>query len=235
MYEQRLQASLPAVAERIQRAKQRAGHAHDVHIIAVTKGHPTAAIRAAIAAGLHDCGENRVLELESKIEELGRSAATWHLIGHVQRNKVRKALPLFDLVHSIDSARLAREFSSEAVRSGVTVRGLVQVNASGEASKGGIDATDDPSAAVAAVQAICELPGLQVEGVMTMAPYVAEDTVLRTTFARTRKLFDECARQVSGFNAKIVSMGMSNDFEIAIEEGSTMIRLGTILFGERAK
>ena len=235
MYEQRLQASLPAVAERILKARERAGSAHDVRVIAVTKGHPAEAIRAATAAGLHDCGENRVLELESKIEELGRSAATWHLIGHLQRNKVRKALPLFDVVHSIDSVRLAREISAEAVRAGVTARGLVQVNASGEDSKGGIDIADDAAPGVAAVQTIGQLPGLHIEGIMTMAPYVANENVLRATFARTRRLFDECARQVSGFHAKDVSMGMSNDFEIAIEEGSTMIRLGTILFGERAK
>src|SRR5688572_12176592 len=109
MYEQRLQQTLPAVEERVRLASQRAGRDRAVRIVAVTKGHPAAAIRAAVAAGLTDCGENRVTELEDKVDELGRDAATWHLIGHLQRNKVRKAIPLFDLVHSVDSERLAQE------------------------------------------------------------------------------------------------------------------------------
>lgn len=235
MYEQHLRDSLPRVQERLHQAAERGGRAHEVRIIAVTKGHPVAAVRAAVAAGMRDCGENRVAELEAKVEELGRSAASWHLIGHLQRNKVRKAIPLFDVVHSIDSLRLAEVVSAEAVRAKVTVRGLVQVNASGEEAKGGIDIADDVSAGVNAVQTICALPGLQIEGVMTMAPFVEDKKILRATFARTRKLFDTCALQVDGFSAQHVSMGMSNDFEIAVEEGSTMVRLGTILFGERAQ
>jgi PLP dependent protein len=235
MYEQRLRDNLPRVRERIQQSAERAGRNTQVRIIAVTKGHSVAAVRAAVGAGLRDCGENRVPELESKIEEVGRAAATWHLIGHLQRNKVRKAIPLFDVVHSIDSLRLAQELSAEAVRAGVVVAGLVQVNASGEESKGGIDIADDVSAGVGAVQAICALPALHIQGVMTMAPLVEDEGILRITFARTRRLFETCASQVEQFDAQHVSMGMSNDFEIAVEEGSTMVRLGTILFGERAQ
>jgi PLP dependent protein len=235
MYDRRLQESLPRVQERIEQAASRSVRGNKVRIIAVTKGHPAAAITAAVAAGLRDCGENRVAELESKIEDLGRAAATWHLIGHLQRNKVRKAVPLFDVVHSIDSLRLAQVISDEAVRAATVVRGFVQVNASGEEAKGGIDIADDVSAGVAAVRTIAALPGLKVQGVMTMAPFVDDEKVLRTTFARTRRLFDECAAQVEGFDAQHVSMGMSNDYEIAVEEGSTMVRLGTILFGERAQ
>lgn len=235
MFEQRLRDSLPRVRERIELAARRAGHNREVRIIAVTKGHPVAAVRAAVAAGLPDCGENRVAELESKIEELGRGAATWHLIGHLQRNKVRKALPLFDLVHSIDSVRLARELSAEATRAGVEVGGLVQVNASGEAAKSGIDVAQDVAPGIAAVQEICALPGLRIEGVMTMAPLVDDPVMLRSTFARTHELFEACTRQVDNFEGQHISMGMSNDFEIAVEEGSTMVRLGTILFGERAQ
>lgn len=235
MYEQHLRASLPDVEARIQQAVARGGREQPVRIIAVTKGHPASAIQAAVAVGLRDCGENRVQELEGKIEELGRDAATWHLIGHLQRNKVRKAVPLFDVVHSIDSVRLAQELSEEAERGGVTVHGFVQVNASGEAAKSGIDIADDIAPGVEAVAAICALPGLRIEGVMTMAPFVDDEAMLRSTFARTRALFDECAGQVTNFHAEHVSMGMSNDFEIAVEEGSTMVRLGTILFGERAQ
>jgi uncharacterized pyridoxal phosphate-containing UPF0001 family protein len=215
MYEQHLQASLPDVEARIQQAVARGGREQAVRIIAVTKGHPASAIQAAVAAGLRDCGENRVQELEDKIEELGRDAATWHLIGHLQRNKVRKAVPLFDVVHSIDSVRLAQELSEEAERNGSTVRGFVQVNASGEEAKSGIDIAEDIA------------PGVDA--------FVDDEAVLRRTFARTRKLFDACAQQVTNFHAEHVSMGMSNDFEIAVEEGSTMVRLGTILFGERAQ
>jgi PLP dependent protein len=235
MYEQHLRASLPRVEDQIRSAAERAGRAQQVRIIAVTKGHSVDAVRAAVRVGLKDCGENRVQELESKVEELGRDAARWHLIGHLQRNKVRKAVPLFDVVHSIDSLRLAQELSSEAQRSGLVVHGLVQVNASGEDAKSGIDIATDYAPGVEAVAAICELPGLRIEGVMTMAPFVDDEKVLRSTFARTRKLFEMCAEQVSDFHAENVSMGMSNDFEIAVEEGSTMVRLGTILFGERAQ
>lgn len=235
MYEQHLQDSLPRVEEKIRRAAERAGRSQEVRIVAVTKGHSAAAISAAVAAGLRDCGENRVQELEDKIELLGRDAATWHLIGHLQRNKVRKAVPLFDVVHSIDSVRLAQELSAEAERLGTTVRGFVQVNASGEEAKSGIDISSDVAPGLEAVSRICELPSLRIEGVMTMAPFVAEEQTLRDTFARTRKLFEQCAQQVPAFHAEHISMGMSNDFEIAVEEGSTMVRLGTILFGERAK
>jgi pyridoxal phosphate enzyme (YggS family) len=235
MYEQHLRESLPRVEERIRRAGERAGRSNEVRIVAVTKGHPIAAVRAAVGMGLQDCGENRVAELESKIDELSREAATWHLIGHLQRNKVRKAVPLFDVIHSIDSVRLARELSVEAERVGAQVIGLVQVNASGEVAKSGIDIVTDLKPGVDAVRTICELPGLRIEGLMTMAPLVAEEPVLRSTFARTRELFDRCAQQVPHFHARELSMGMSNDFEIAVEEGSTMVRLGTILFGERAQ
>lgn len=235
MYEQHLRASLPGVEEKIQKAAERAGRSQQTRIIAVTKGHPVSAVRAAVAVGLHDCGENRVPELEEKIGEVGRDAATWHLIGHLQRNKVRKAVPLFDVVHSIDSLRLAQELSAEAVRSDIDVRGFVQVNASGEAAKSGIDIARDFAPGIEAVGAICALPGLHIDGIMTMAPFIDDTQILRSTFARTRKLFDLCAEQVTDFHAEHVSMGMSNDFEIAVEEGSTMVRLGTILFGERAQ
>jgi PLP dependent protein len=235
MYDRRLRENLPRVQERIEQAAARSGRGNKVRIIAVTKGHPAAAIKAAVAAGLRDCGENRVAELEAKIEDLGRDAAIWHLIGHLQRNKVRKAIPLFDIVHSIDSVRLAQVLSDEAMRADVVVHGFVQVNASGEEAKGGIDIADDVGPGIAAVRTIAGLPGLKIQGVMTMAPFVDDEKVLRTTFARTRRLFDECAAQVPGFDAQHVSMGMSNDYEIAVEEGSTMVRLGTILFGERAQ
>lgn len=235
MYEERVRESLPGVEERIARALERSGRPDAVRIVAVTKGHSAAAVRAAVAVGLRDCGENRIAELADKVEELGRDAACWHLIGHLQRNKVKKALELSDLLHSIDSLRLARELSEEAQRMNVTIRGLVQVNASGEASKGGIDVNDDVTSAIDAVREIVELPNLGIAGLMTMAPFVDDEPVLRSTFSRTRRLLERCNENIAGFTGKDLSMGMSNDFEIAVEEGSTMVRLGTILFGERIK
>lgn len=235
MYEARIRESLPRVEERIRGALERAGRRYDVRIIAVTKGHPAEAVQAAIAAGLQDCGENRVPELADKVEALGRDATRWHLIGHLQRNKVKKAIELFDLIHSIDSLRLAQELSAEAQRAGITVRGLIQVNASGEASKSGIDIDDDVAPALAAIKDIVVLPNLEVHGLMTMAPFVDDERVLRTTFARTRGLLEACAQAFPEIRGSELSMGMTNDFEIAVEEGSTMVRLGTILLGERAK
>ena len=225
-----LRENLLQVEGRIRRAAERAGRSPDVEIVAVTKTHPPSLIEAVLEAGLRRVGENRVQELESKVEAVGRDRAEWHLIGHLQRNKARVAITLFDLIHSIDSLRLARTLSKEAVRAGIEVRGLVQVNTSGEESKYGFAAEE----AVEAVAEIVELPGLRIQGLMTMAPFTDDEAVLRRTFGRTRELFEACAREVAGFEALHLSMGMSNDFEIAVEEGSTMVRLGTVLFGERA-
>jgi hypothetical protein len=230
MYEARLRQNLGVVEERIARAREHGGGG-PVTIVAVTKGHPAAAAAAAHAAGLHVCGENRVQELEEKRAALTDLGIEWHLIGHLQRNKVRRALPLFDLMHSVDSLRLARELSAEAERTARRVAVLVQVNASGEETKGGFDAGQGS----AAVADVCALAHLRVCGLMTMAPLTDDDGVIRATFARTRALFDACARDVAGFEPRHLSMGMSGDFETAIEEGATMVRLGTVLFGERER
>lgn len=230
MYERRLRENLPAVQERMAAALERAGRADAVRLVAVTKGHPRAAVEAAWAAGIRDVGENRVQELEEKRGEPSSDGGPcWHLIGHLQRNKARRAVALSDLIHSVDSLRLAQELSREAVRAGLRVRVLVQVNVSGEATKGGFDATT----AVDGVGAVAELPGLSCEGLMTMAPFTDDEAVIRRTFAGTRALLEQCAAGGVGLRGRELSMGMSGDFEIAIEEGSTMIRLGTVLFGER--
>lgn len=229
-----VRASLDGVRERIGRARERAGTAGPVELVAVTKGHAFEIVEAALDAGLRSLGENRVQELADKVarlEEAGRSAeAEWHLIGHVQRNKVRQALPLFDLLHSIDSERLASELSREAERIDRDVAGLVQVNTSGETAKSGFEASD----AVEAVARIAALPRLRIRGLMTMAPWTDDEAVLRATFRGARELFEQCAG-IDGFEPRHLSMGMSNDYEIAIEEGSTMVRLGTVLFGERQR
>lgn len=229
MYLARLQANWPVVAERIARSAERARRAGDVAVVVVTKGHPPAAVEAVRQLGIGPCGENRVQELEEKVQRVGRHAVEWHLVGHLQRNKVQRALPLFDLIQSIDSPRLARELSRQAEKSDVEVRGLVQVNTSGEATKGGFD----PGEVVAAVGQIGELPRIRVLGLMTMAPLTRDAGVLHRTFCTARELFERCDRELASFEAKHLSMGMTNDYEIAVEEGSTMVRLGTALLGER--
>lgn len=197
-------------------------------MVAVTKGHPVDAVRAAVMAGLGALGENRVQELEEKVAVVGREYAAWHLIGHLQRNKVRRALDLFDRIHSIDSLRLARTLSSEAMRAGREVRGYVQVNVSGEETKGGFEGPE----AVDAIGTVVALPGLHVDGLMTIAPFTEDERRLHDTFGAARRLLEEARRQFPALGPEL-SMGMSNDFEVALEEGATILRLGTVLFGER--
>jgi pyridoxal phosphate enzyme (YggS family) len=217
---ERLRDNLIRVQARIEQARQRSGRPETVALVAVTKGHPPAVVQMAAAAGLEKCGENRVDELEAKVQAVGRATVEWHLIGHLQRNKVRRALPLFDLIHSIDSERLARELSVEAQRAGRVVRGLIQVNVSGEETKGGLEASENEDRAIELVARITALPALEVCGLMTMAPLTDAESVLRRTFRRARSLFDRCGREVAGFQAWHLSMGMSNDFELAIEEAA---------------
>ncbi len=231
MWDSRLRETLPEVEERIQGALHRAGRTDPVRIVAVTKGHPVEAVRAALDAGLTTVGENRIQELEEKVAALGRDAAEWHMIGHLQRNKARQGVELFDRIHSLDSLRLARTLAREATRADRVVRGYMQVNVSGEETKGGIEGVE----AVDGLGALGELEGLEVHGLMTMAPFTEDEAVLRTTFRAMRTLLETLQHEVPGaLRGAELSMGMSNDFEIAIEEGATSVRLGTVLFGERS-
>lgn len=229
MDERAIAARAARVRERIDAARARAGRTDEVILVAVTKTHPAALVRAAIAAGLADVGENRVQEMDAKVAEVGRGAVRWHLIGHLQRNKAARAVALAHLIHSLDSLRLAEALSAAAVAAGATVRALVQVNTSGEASKFGLP----PEGAVDAVARLATLPGLALDGMMTMAPFTDEAAVIRRTFAAARRLAEEARRQVPALGREL-SMGMSNDFEAAVEEGSTLVRVGSSLFGERA-
>lgn len=233
MYDERLAANLPRVQERMADALARAGRRDAVRMVAVTKGHPVSAVEAAVRAGIGAVGENRVQELAEKRSQYphGVPEPEWHLIGHLQRNKVRKAIRLFDHVHSVDSQRLAEELSTEAARADITVRALVQVNVSGETAKGGVDADNG----VDAVTRIALLPNLRIEGLMTMAPLTSDERVLRATFGGARGLLERCVSAGARLAAHDLSMGMSGDYEIAIEEGGTMVRLGTVLFGERVQ
>lgn len=229
MYATRLTETLPRVRERMAAAAESAGRpVDDVRLVAVTKGHPVDAVEAALDAGLEDLGENRVSELEGKAAAVGDRPVRWHMIGHLQRRKAPRVVGVAHLVHSVDSPRLAERLSRVAAEAGVTVDGLAQVNTSGEDSKGGFDLDN----ALEAVHEAAELPHLRIRGLMTMAPFVDDEAVLTDTFRRLRTVHDRL-RAVSDRVGPELSMGMTNDLEIAIREGSTMVRIGTALFGER--
>lgn len=229
---QGLAGRLEEVRERIAASARRSGRdPGEVEILPVTKGHPASLLRKVAEAGLERIGENRVREAEEKRTLLGGDGGLrWHMVGHLQRNKAALAVALFDAIESVDSLRLARKLDREAEKAGrERLPILVQVNVSGEASKFGFA----PEEAPGRIAEICRLPRLRVEGLMTMAPLTDDEAVLRRTFATTRELARRCAAEVDGFEAATVSMGMSNDYEIAVEEGSTRVRLGTALFGKR--
>lgn len=215
------------VRARIDRAVASGGHGQQVTIIAVTKTHGPDAARAAYEAGLHDVGENKVQEALKKIGEV-EVPVRWHLIGHLQRNKV-KALEQFVLLHSLDSGRLADAVCAFGVARGRAVDVLLEMNLSGEKSKGGFT----PSELLPEAERLATLAGIRVRGVMTMASFTATEPALHRTFAEARDA--RRALVEAGHPAEELSMGMSNDYEIAVEEGATMVRLGTTLFGARAK
>ena len=213
-------------------AVRRGGHGQEVRIIAVTKTHGPEAVEAARRAGLLDIGENKVQEALDKQDALAANAAMsrevrWHLIGHLQRNKV-KFLDRFAMLHALDSSRLADAVHEFGAKRGRPVDALLQVNVAGEETKGGF-ATSDVRAEANRLHA---MSGVRIAGVMTMAPFDADERALRTMFTGARD-----AREVliaAGHPARELSMGMSGDYAIAVEEGATMVRLGTVLFGARA-
>lgn len=217
---------LREVRDRIDAAVGRGGHHQAVTIVAVTKTHGPEAVQAAIDAGLGDVGENRIQEALPKMDSV-HGQVRWHLIGHLQRNKV-KALPRFDLLHSLDSARLADAVHGVGESEGRPIQALVQVSVVGEETKGGFERGEWASEA----ERLRGLTGIHVRGVMTMAPLDADDRTLRTVFAGAREARD--VFRAAGHDATELSMGMSNDYEMAVEEGATLVRLGTILFGARS-
>ncbi|MEP6549644.1 MAG: YggS family pyridoxal phosphate-dependent enzyme [Gemmatimonadales bacterium] len=214
------------VRARIDAAVARGGHGQQVTIVAVTKTHGPEAARAAYEAGLHDVGENKVQEAVRKMAAVD-VPVRWHLIGHLQRNKV-KALEQFVLLHSLDSPRLADEVCAFGIARGRAVDVLVELNLSGEASKGGYTLSE----LLPEAERLASLSGIRVRGVMTMASFTATESQLHRTFAEGREA--RAVLEEAGHPARELSMGMSNDYEIAVEEGATMVRLGTTLFGARA-
>ena len=214
--------NLDRVRERVAKAAARAGRrASDVLLIGVSKTVEVARIRQAIEAGVAALGENRVQEAKEKLAEIGRPVP-WHLIGHLQTNKVRDAIETFDVIHSLDRLDLAKEFDKRARARGRTVDALVEVNLAGEASKGGVS----PDGLGELLDAVAGLAAVKVRGLMAIPPEAKEPEDSRAWFRALRKLGE---RHGGGE----LSMGMSGDFEVAIEEGATMVRVGTAIFGPR--
>ncbi|RLC71163.1 MAG: YggS family pyridoxal phosphate-dependent enzyme [Chloroflexi bacterium] len=217
-----IERNLKEVEGRIAQAAQRVGRSPDeVTIVAVTKQVAPQAIEAAIKAGIRHIGENRVQEANEKIRLLSALELypTWHMVGHLQTNKVKTAVEIFDIIHSIDSLRLAQLVSQRADK---TLPVLLQVNISGEETKSGFSVAELPKA----LDEVARLPRLEVKGLMTIAPLVQDAEEVRPIFRRLRELRDS-------LGLEHLSMGMSNDFEVAVEEGATMVRIGRAIFGKR--
>jgi PLP dependent protein len=241
---------IDSVRERIAAAAKRAGRLpDDIRLVGVSKTHPPELVAQALAAGLRDFGENRVQEAEPKIAALAadRNVITWHLIGHLQSNKAKRAAALFDVVHSVDNVALG-----EVLARGVGARTpspqlptpnslpiLLQVNVSGEASKEGFDLAgweerpDRRDVFFADVERLLALPQLRIGGLMTIAPWGDDPTAARPTFRSAQRLRDALARRFPAADWSALSMGMTDDFEVAIEEGATIVRVGRAIFGER--
>lgn len=225
-----LAENLAAVQARIAAACGRAGRdPAEVTLLAVSKNHPADAVAEAVALGLITFGESRVQEAKAKIP-LSPSRARWHFIGHLQSNKARDAAALFGTIESVDSLALAEELQKQAERQAKTLQVLLEVNVAGESSKFGWV----PDRLVESLGAINALPRLELHGLMTIAPYATDAEKVRPVFRRLRELRDRCADQL-GAPLPVLSMGMSGDLEVAIEEGSTLVRVGTALFGPRPK
>jgi pyridoxal phosphate enzyme (YggS family) len=215
----RLQARIEAVARRCGRQPE------EIRLVAVTKGVEAAQVREAASAGVREIGENYIQEALPKLQELAGPPLVCHFIGHLQRNKAGRAVAAFDSIQSIDSAALAEAVGRHARASGREIEALVEVNVAGEACKSGVA----PEAALDLAAIAAQTPGLRLGGLMGIAPLEGDADAARAAFRRLRALFEGLPEA----NRRILSMGMTGDFEVAIEEGSTMIRIGTGIFGQR--
>jgi pyridoxal phosphate enzyme (YggS family) len=227
-----LSERIQAVRSRIARAAESVGRsAEDITLVAVTKTLSVDRVREALDLGITHLGENRVQEADDKISALKSYHATWHLVGHLQSNKVNRALHLFDLIHSVDSTRLASAIQARAERDGITaVPCLVQVNISGETTKSGISL----ESAVEDIISIARNDRVKIQGLMTIAPYTSDPESVRPVFRQLKQLALRVSELgIDGVDMGTLSMGMSGDFEVAIQEGATMVRIGSALFGPR--
>ena len=222
---------LNQIIERIRQAAEACGRdAESVRLVAVSKTVAPESVREALEAGVTILGENYVQEAREKFEALIQYPVSWHFIGHLQSNKAKYAVRLFDLIHSVDSLKLARELDKQAAKAGKMQQLLVQVNISGEDTKSGIAADETTDL----ISAISQMNHLSVQGLMTMPPYFYQPEKVRPFFAALRKLRDEIeGRRIPNVSLPELSMGMTGDFEVAIQEGATLVRIGTAIFGER--
>jgi PLP dependent protein len=222
--------NLERVREQITQAAAKAGRAiNEIELVAITKTHPAEKVREAVEAGHTLFGESRVQEARAKIPELP-SNLRWHFVGHLQKNKIRHALPLFDLFHGVDSLALAQEIDRIAAEEGAHPRLLLEVNVAGEGSKFGFKA----ETLRAEIGSLLALPRLSIEGLMCIPPLAEEAEASRKFFGQLRELRNSLEKE---FDVKFphLSMGMTQDFSIAVEEGATLVRVGTAIFGERPK
>lgn len=222
---------LESVLDRIRQAALACGRdPRSVRLVAVSKTVSAEQVRQAVAAGVDTLGENYIQEARGKIDALAAMPVAWHFIGHLQTNKAKYAVRLFELIHTVDSLKLAAELDRQAAKAGKIQRILVQVNVSGEASKSGASEAE----AGRLVAEIAKLPHLSLEGLMTMPPFFDQPERARPYFRDLRRLRDEIQRRaLPGVDLRELSMGMTGDFEVAIAEGATLVRIGTAIFGER--
>lgn len=201
-----------------------------VQLVAVTKTVSAQRVAEAVDAGVTIVGENYIQEARDKFNHLYDRKVSWHFIGHLQSNKAKYAVRQFSLIHSVDSLRLAAEIDREARKAGKIQPILIQVNVAGEATKSGID----PEALIDLVRSVSALSHVRVAGLMTMPPFSKDPEASRPHFRRLKALADHCAASVPGIDLRELSMGMSGDFEVAVSEGATLVRIGTAIFGERS-
>jgi pyridoxal phosphate enzyme (YggS family) len=228
--------NIARVRERIQAAAMRAGRdADDITLMAVSKTFPAHSIREAYGAGIRQFGENRVQEFAGKVKDLDDlGEARWHMIGHLQSNKATKASELFHAVDSVDSFKLAEKLNEAAIKANKTLAVLIEINVGGEEAKTGV-APGSPELDHL-LSAARQLERLQVKGLMTIPPFFDDPKATRSYFRTLRELRDQiAARNLPGIEMAALSMGMSHDFEVAIQEGSTCVRVGTAIFGERSR
>lgn len=225
-----LKENLAAVEAQIQKACETAGrNRQEVTLIAVSKTKPVEMLQEIYDAGIRDFGENKVQELTEKYEVMPEDMK-WHMIGHLQRNKVKYIVDKVELIHSVDSLRLAQEISKEAVKKNVTVSILIEVNIAGEETKFGLSKEE----VYTLVEEAAKLPNICIKGLMTVAPPVADPEENRPFFRKIKELsVDITNKNIDNVTMEILSMGMTNDYMVAIEEGATMVRVGTGIFGER--
>jgi len=222
-----IRENLSKVKERIEKAAQGVGrNPEEINLVAVSKTVESARIKEAIEAGVSILGENYVQEAQKKIEEIGQSIA-WHFIGHLQSNKAKYAVSLFDMIHSLDSIPLAEELNRRVEKEGQTVKVMIEVNLSGETTKFGTE----EARAFDIASGVLNLSHLSLVGLMTMPPYFDDPELSRPYYIRLRELKEKMIKE--GIPLRELSMGMSNDFEVAIEEGATYVRVGTAIFGMR--